>query len=68
MSSPPEAFYEKLSQWLIPFLLATLVAVLGWMGGNIASISNSLAVAVSRIESHEQRITNLEVLFLHTRP
>lgn len=65
---PKEGFYEKVYHWLIPFLLSVLVAVLSWMGSNIASISSSLAVAVTRVAELDRRTTTLENIVLHSKP
>ncbi len=54
--------YEALSNWVIPMLLATLVAVLGWMAINLNDIAKSLAVIVTRVDNHENRIRELEDL------
>jgi hypothetical protein len=46
--------------WIIPALLSTLIAILAWMAMSIQDIGKSLAVAVTKIDEHERRITNLE--------
>ena len=60
--------HEKLNEWLVPGLLAVLVAVLSWMAVTLNDISRNLAVATVRIEDHDRRLANLEALYLHNTP
>ncbi len=56
--------HKEAAGWLIPVMLAALLGVLGWMATNIAEISKTMSVAVTRVEDHERRLANLETLFL----
>lgn len=66
---PKDAFYAQLDK----ILLAGLVgggAALGMRFGaegvtqELAKIRETLMVAVSRVENHEQRLSNLETLYM----
>ena len=51
---------KRVVDWLIPALLAGLLSVLAWMGTNLQDISQSLAVAVVRVDNLDARVQNLE--------
>jgi hypothetical protein len=62
--------HEKLNSW---FMVAAL-ALLGWMAKTLTDISQTLAVAVSRVDYLEAeknelklRVTNLETLVFNPR-
>ena len=59
--------HEKLSDWIIPALLATLCGILSWMGATLNDISANLAVATSRIEDHEKRLDRIDSVVFHPR-
>lgn len=59
--------HAKLLDWLLPVLLTAVLGVLAWMGQNIADMSKSLAVAVSKIDDHERRLGDLEGEVFHHR-
>jgi hypothetical protein len=52
--------HEKINDWLIPALLAFATYYLSSMSSEMTKISNSLAVALFRIENHEERIRGVE--------
>ncbi len=56
--------HKDVSSKLIAFMAAAALALLGWIGANIHQMSATLAVAVSKIEDHDRRLSNLETLFL----
>lgn len=56
---------RRVTGWLIPALLMTLIGILGWMALTLQDMSRTLAVAAYQIQDHERRIENLETLFLH---
>jgi hypothetical protein len=56
--------HKEISGRALGFMAAAALALLGWIGTNIHQISTTLAVAVTKIEEHERRISNLETLFL----
>jgi len=58
---------ERVIGWLIPSLLSTTLAVLGWIGININRISEDLAVMTYRLESNTKRIDFLEMYVKKSR-
>lgn len=52
--------YENLMAWFVPALLTIAVGVLAWMASEISEMSESLAVAVYKIDDHEARLDVLE--------
>lgn len=55
----------SLTETLTPYILTAILGLMGWIATNIAGIRESLAVAVTKVEDHDRRISNLETLFLH---
>lgn len=51
---------HRVTSWLMPTLLSVTVALLGWMSLNLNRISESLAVAVYKIDNHDKRIETIE--------
>lgn len=52
--------YEKLGDWLVPAFLGMAIVQLQNIATEIKKISVSLAVAVTRVDAHEQRLKELE--------
>jgi hypothetical protein len=48
--------YQKFLEWIVPWLLGAVLAVLFWIGQNIQDMSKTLAVAVTRVDGHEKRL------------
>ena len=59
--------HRDVSGRLLTFMAAAALALLGWIGTTLYQMSSTLAVAVTRIEDHDRRLTNLETLFLDPR-
>lgn len=57
---------KQLVDYLIPALLTVAVALLGWLAVSVAGLDGSMKVAVVRIDDHERRLDNLEVLYFRT--
>lgn len=45
---------KRVTDYIVPVLLTALLAVLGWIGSTLQAMSQTLAVAVYRIDSLEQ--------------
>lgn len=61
MPQPPDAIgYETVTQWLVPAILAGAIHYLQRIATRLGQISESLAVVVNQIDSHERRIAALE--------
>jgi len=69
--SPSQSFEERINDWIVPILLAAMLALLSWMALTLQSLSQTLAVSVFRLDSmvtverehhddHERRIETLE--------
>lgn len=58
--------YEKLTDWIVPVLLAAACKILWDMQGELRSIAITSAVGAQRTSDHERRLDNLEHLFLRT--
>lgn len=56
---------SRLLDWIMPALVSAAVGGIFGIYKEMASISTSLAVAITKIEDHDRRIENLEVLFLN---
>lgn len=54
-------------EWLLAALLSVLIGILGWIGSTLHEMSNSLAVAVTKIDDHERRLNSLEDEYLNRR-
>ncbi len=52
--------YEKIGDWLVPAFLGMAIVQLQSIANEIKKISVSLAVAVTRVDAHEQRLKDLE--------
>lgn len=52
--------YQKLSDWLVPLLIGAAIAQLRAIASEMKEISKSLAVAITKVDAHEQRIQRLE--------
>lgn len=53
--------YQKLSDWLVPVLIGAAIAQLRAIAGEMKEISKALAVAITKVDAHEQRIQRLEI-------
>lgn len=51
---------QKAADWVVPSLVGTAIFYLRNISSAIQRLSESVAVAAARIESHEKRITALE--------
>lgn len=56
--------YRTVSNWLVPVVLAFSLRFLSQIAKRLSEISESLAVVVNQIDSHEKRIAKLEDRFL----
>jgi hypothetical protein len=52
--------YQKLSDWLVPVLIGAAIAQLRSIASEMREISKALAVAITKVDAHEQRIQRLE--------
>lgn len=59
---------QKLLDWIIPVLLGAVVYSLAEIRKELGILNASLAVAASRVEDHDRRLSNLETLFLKQVP
>lgn len=60
-SMPPK---QTLPDWAMPLMFGTLISILAWIAVTLQSMSNTLAVAVTKVEDHDRRLSNLETLFM----
>ena len=51
---------DAITVWLIPILMSSLLGVLSYMAVSLKEISSTLAVAVSRVDGLDVRVTRLE--------
>jgi flagellin-like hook-associated protein FlgL len=59
MSNADSVSHRAVVEWLIPWLLGAVLAVLGWIGANIHDMSKSMAVAVTRLDGVESDVDQL---------
>jgi hypothetical protein len=59
---PPK---QTLPDWAMPLMFGTLISVLAWIAVTLQSMSNTLAVAVTKVEDHDRRLSNLETLYMN---
>lgn len=52
--------HRSIVDWLLPWLLGAVLAILSWIGANIHEMTKTLAVAVTRVDGHEERLKNGE--------
>lgn len=52
--------YQKLAEWVIPVMLGLVTWTLQQISSEISKLNQSMAVAIVRIENHENRLTKLE--------
>lgn len=58
---------KRLSDYLIPALLAAGVGSLAWLGLSVSDMAATLRVIVYRVDDHEARLDNIETLYLSKR-
>ena len=58
---------QTLPDWAMPLMFGTLISILAWIAVTLQSMSNTLAVAVTKVEDHDRRLSNLETLYLNNR-
>lgn len=58
---PPK---QTLPEWAMPLMFGTLISILAWIAVTLQSMSNTLAVAVTKVEDHDRRLSNLEQLYM----
>lgn len=58
---PPK---QTLPEWAMPLMFGTLISILAWIAVTLQSMSNTLAVAVTKVEDHDRRLSNLETLYM----
>lgn len=75
MPPAPAVTHAKLLDWIVPGLLAMVVALLGWLASNTAEIKEQLAANAVRQEQTardlgetKERVRNLEVVVFQRLP
>jgi hypothetical protein len=58
---PPK---QAMPDWAMPLMFGTLISILAWIAVTLQSMSNTLAVAVTKVEDHDRRLSNLETLYM----